>query len=93
MLTSPKGCAILQRKCAFTEAFDAAIEAGVASRLRVANSRTALICSREPKEATALFYATQVASTNMALLNANRNRTPKSGTKAVPSSDPKLLPP
>ncbi|MGA7566375.1 MAG: hypothetical protein WBW53_09925, partial [Terriglobales bacterium] len=47
----------------------------------------------EPKEATALFYAMQVASTNMALLNAPGNRKPNSETKAVPSPDPKLLPP
>lgn len=47
----------------------------------------------EPKEATALFYAMQVASTNMAFLNAYGHRKPNSETKAVPSSDPKVLPP
>jgi len=47
----------------------------------------------EPKEATALFYAMQVASTNMAFLNAYGNRKSDSQTKAVPSHDPMLLPP
>jgi hypothetical protein len=47
----------------------------------------------EPKEASALFYAMQVASTNMAFLNANRNLKLNSETSSVPSSDPKLLPP
>jgi len=47
----------------------------------------------EPKEASALFYAMQVASTNMAFLNANRNQMLSSETNSVPSSDPKLLPP
>jgi hypothetical protein len=47
----------------------------------------------EPKEATALFYAMQVASTNMAFLNANKNQKLNSETSSVPSSDPKLLPP
>jgi len=47
----------------------------------------------EPKEAAALFYAMQVASTNMAFLNANKNQKLNSETSSVPSSDPKLLPP
>ena len=47
----------------------------------------------EPKEATALFYAMQVASTNMAFLNANKNQKLNSQTGSVPSSEPKLLPP
>jgi hypothetical protein len=47
----------------------------------------------EPKEASALFYAMQVASTNMALLNANKNQKLNSNTSSVPPSDPKLLPP
>ncbi len=47
----------------------------------------------EPKEATALFYAMQVASTNMAFLNANKNQKLNSQTSSVPSSEPKLLPP
>jgi hypothetical protein len=47
----------------------------------------------EPKEATALFYAMQVASTNMALLNANKNQRLNSETSSAPSSDPKSLPP
>ena len=47
----------------------------------------------EPKEATALFYAMQVASTNMALLNTNKTRKLNSETSSVPLSDPKLPPP
>ena len=47
----------------------------------------------EPKEASALFYAMQVASTNMAFLNANKNQKLNSEASSVPSSDPKLLPP
>ncbi|MGA7140265.1 MAG: hypothetical protein WBZ14_21495 [Terriglobales bacterium] len=47
----------------------------------------------EPKEACALFYAMQVASTNMAFLNANRNQMLSSETSSVRSSDPRLLPP
>ncbi|HMD17411.1 MAG TPA: hypothetical protein VKH18_12150 [Terriglobales bacterium] len=47
----------------------------------------------EPKEASALFYAMQVASTNMAFLNANKNQMLSSEENSVPSSDPKLLPP
>lgn len=47
----------------------------------------------EPKEATALFYAMQVASTNMALLNGNKNRKLNSETSSVPLPDPKLPPP
>jgi hypothetical protein len=47
----------------------------------------------EPKEATALFYAMQVASTNMAFLNANKNLRLKSKTSSAPLSDSKLLPP
>ena len=47
----------------------------------------------EPKEATALFYAMQVASTNMALLNGNKNRKLFSETSSVPLLDPKLPPP
>ena len=47
----------------------------------------------EPKEATALFYAMQVASTNMALLNGNKNRKLFSQTSSVPLPDPKLPPP
>jgi hypothetical protein len=47
----------------------------------------------EPKEATALFYAMQVASTNMAFLNANKYQKLNSDTSSVPSSNPKLLPP
>jgi hypothetical protein len=46
----------------------------------------------EPKEATALFYAMQVASTNMAFLNARTQRL-TSETSSAPSSDAKLLPP
>ena len=46
----------------------------------------------EPKEASALFYAMQVASTNMALLNANKNQKLNSETSSVPP-DPELLPP
>ena len=47
----------------------------------------------EPKEATALFYAMQVAPTNMAFLNAIGSRKPDSESKSIPSSDSKLLPP
>lgn len=47
----------------------------------------------EPKEATALFYAMQVASTNMALLNGNKNRKLFSETSSVPLPGPKLPPP
>ncbi len=47
----------------------------------------------EPKEATALFYAMQVASTNMAFLNAHKNLKLNSDTSSDPSSDRKLLPP
>ena len=47
----------------------------------------------EPKEASALFYGMQVASTNMAFLNANRNQMLSSETSSVASSDPKRLPP
>ena len=47
----------------------------------------------EPKEASALFYGMQVASTNMALLNANKNQMLSSETTPVPSSDPSLIPP
>jgi len=42
----------------------------------------------EPKEASALFYAMQVASTNMALLNANKNQKLDSETSSDTSSDP-----
>ena len=42
----------------------------------------------EPKEASALFYAMQVASTNMALLNANKNQKLNSETSSDASSDP-----
>jgi hypothetical protein len=47
----------------------------------------------EPKEATALFYAMQVASTNMAFLNANKNQKLIPGTSSDTSSEPKRLPP
>jgi len=47
----------------------------------------------EPKEASALFYAMQVASTNMALLNANKNQKLNSDTNSALSSEPKRLPP
>jgi hypothetical protein len=46
----------------------------------------------EPKEATALFYGMQVASTNMVFLNAQYQRL-NSETGSVPSPDQKLLPP
>ena len=47
----------------------------------------------EPKEASALFYAMQVASTNMALLNANKHRPLNSDASSGASSDPEILPP
>ena len=47
----------------------------------------------EPKEASALFYAMQVASTNMAFLNANKNQKLISETSSDTSSKPKRLPP
>ena len=53
----------------------------------------------EPKEASALFYAMQVASTNLAALNANKNQGPVSGknsensSPAPASSKPGPLPP
>jgi hypothetical protein len=47
----------------------------------------------EPKEASALFYAMQVASTNLAFVNAINNRTLNPETSPVPSSEPKRLPP
>lgn len=53
----------------------------------------------EPKEASALFYAMQVASTNLAVLNANKNQGPvseknsKNGSPAPASSKPDPLPP
>jgi hypothetical protein len=47
----------------------------------------------EPKEASALFYAMQVASTNLAFVNAIKNRTLNPETSSVPSSEPKRLPP
>jgi hypothetical protein len=47
----------------------------------------------EPKEASALFYAMQVASTNMALLTASKNRNLNLDTSSDPSSEPKRLPP
>ena len=47
----------------------------------------------EPKEATALFYAMQVASTNMALLNGNKNQKLNSRMSSDTSSEPKRLPP
>ena len=47
----------------------------------------------EPKEASALFYAMQVASTNMALLNANKHQQLNADTSSAPSSDPESLPP
>jgi hypothetical protein len=47
----------------------------------------------EPKEATALFYAMQVASTNLYFLNGYRNPTADSPRSSDPSPDPKRLPP
>jgi len=47
----------------------------------------------EPKEASALFYAMQVASTNMAFLNANKNQKLISETSSDTSSKPNRLPP
>jgi hypothetical protein len=47
----------------------------------------------EPKEASALFYAMQVASTNIAFLNAAKNPKPVPEPSSVLPSDPKLLPP
>jgi hypothetical protein len=44
----------------------------------------------EPKEASALFYAMQVASTNMALLNANKKHKPNSKANSMPPPDPSL---
>jgi len=41
----------------------------------------------EPKEATALFYAMQVASTNMAFLNANKNQKLNSPPASDTSSE------
>jgi hypothetical protein len=41
----------------------------------------------EPKEATALFYAMQVASTNMAFLNANKNQRMNSLSASDTSSE------
>jgi len=40
----------------------------------------------EPKEASALFYAMQVASTNLGFLNANKNQKPNSETSSHTSS-------
>jgi hypothetical protein len=40
----------------------------------------------EPKEASALFYAMQVASTNLGFLNANNNQKPNSETSSHTSS-------
>jgi hypothetical protein len=45
----------------------------------------------EPKEASALFYAMQVASTNLGFLNANKNQN--SETSSDNSSEPNRLPP
>jgi hypothetical protein len=42
----------------------------------------------EPKEASALFYAMQVASTNMALLSAGKTHKPAPETSSTQSSDP-----
>src|SRR5712691_10287163 len=39
----------------------------------------------EPKEASALFYAMQVASSNLAFVNAIKNRTLNPETSSVPS--------
>ena len=46
----------------------------------------------EPREACALFYAMQVASTNIALLDANNDRKLNSESVSTPS-DSRLLPP
>jgi len=40
----------------------------------------------EPKEASALFYAMQVASTNLGFLNGNKNRKLNSETSSDTSS-------
>jgi hypothetical protein len=47
----------------------------------------------EPKEASALFYAMQVASMNLGFLNAHRNQKLNSETSLDNSSEPKRLPP
>jgi hypothetical protein len=46
----------------------------------------------EPKEASALFYAMQVASTNLGFLSANKNQKLNSESSDT-SSEPKRLPP
>src|SRR4030088_1461357 len=46
----------------------------------------------EPKEASALFYAMQLASTNFALVNAIKNRTLNPETSSFRSTEPKRLP-
>jgi hypothetical protein len=47
----------------------------------------------EPKEASTLLYAMQVASLNLGFLNANRNQKLNSPTSSNSSSEPKHLPP
>ena len=47
----------------------------------------------EPKEASALFYAMQVASVNLGFLNANKNQRLNSETSSSASPEPKRLPP
>jgi len=47
----------------------------------------------EPKEASALFYAMQVASMNLGVLKASKNQRLISETSSDTSSDPKRLPP
>jgi hypothetical protein len=47
----------------------------------------------EPKEASALFYAMQVASSNLDHLPNNRNRRLNSETSSDTSSEPNRLPP
>jgi hypothetical protein len=47
----------------------------------------------EPKEASALFCAMQVASSNLDHLAANKNRKLNSETSSDASSEPKRLPP
>jgi hypothetical protein len=47
----------------------------------------------EPKEASTLLYAMQVASLNLGFLNANRNQKLNPPTSSNSSSEPKHLPP
>jgi hypothetical protein len=46
----------------------------------------------EPKEASSLFYAMQVASTNMALVTSKNKKLPPE-TNSPQSSDPEVPPP